>query len=335
MIEKVIQAINELLKKANFETFVLENFSTQKTKFCFDLLVKKDNSIFSVKVFHNIDNLNPSIINDIKTLSILLQSKPLLIGIRNRYEKLQENTIYMREGLPFFSLKTLENIIKYSQFPYILARRGGGVIFLNGSMMKTLRESKSLSRKELSEKLGVTKRTICAYENDSMRPSEKIAMKLFEIFGESSIFRKMNPFDWKIKFNMEESNKLEESELTPFESHVQEVMNDIGISTYWYDWGPIPFKLSLYTRLNDSSDIFPVFSGISERQKKLIELNIKCLRMFTELFNKHSIFIVNNNIKISENLKNDQIPIVKVKELENVDDEEEFVELVQGTQSNE
>ena len=89
----------------------------------------------------------------------------------------------------------------------------------------------------------------------------------------------MNPFDWKIKFNIEESNKLEESELTPFESHVQEVMNDIGISTYWYDWGPIPFKLSLYTRLNDSSDIFPMFSGISERQKKLIELTERWIHL--------------------------------------------------------
>jgi len=43
--------------------------------------------------------------------------------------------------------------------------------------MKLKRESEAISRKELSEMLGNTKRTVCAYENDSMRPSESIAFK--------------------------------------------------------------------------------------------------------------------------------------------------------------
>ena len=135
MTDSLIHKINELLRKANFETFALENFSNRRTKFCFDLLVKKDDSIFSVKVFPNIDNINPEVINDIKSLSLLLKSKPLLIGLKNRYQKLEDNTIYVREGLPFITLNTLENILM-GKFPYVLARRGGGVIFLNGKLMK-------------------------------------------------------------------------------------------------------------------------------------------------------------------------------------------------------
>ena len=38
------------------------------------------NTIFSVKVFQNIDNINNEIINDIKSLSTLLKSKPLLMS---------------------------------------------------------------------------------------------------------------------------------------------------------------------------------------------------------------------------------------------------------------
>lgn len=168
MIEKILERINVILKKANYETLVLGNFATKKTKFCFDLLVKKDDLVFSVKIFPNIDNLNTDVLRDIKSLSTILKSKPILIGIRNRYQKLEDNTIYIREELPFITLNTLENIFK-NKYPYILARRGGGVIFLNGTLLKTLRENQSITRKDLSERIGVTKRTLCAYENESRK----------------------------------------------------------------------------------------------------------------------------------------------------------------------
>ena len=113
MTGTLLEKIDSLLKNANFETFILDNFTEKKNKFCFDLLVKKNDNIFSVKIFPNIDNLNADIIDDIKSLSLLLKSKPILIGIRNRYQELEDNTIYIREGLPFITLATLENIIKY------------------------------------------------------------------------------------------------------------------------------------------------------------------------------------------------------------------------------
>ena len=53
MTSTVIEQINNLLKKANYETFLLGSFATTKSKFCFDLIVKKDDQIFSVKVFRN------------------------------------------------------------------------------------------------------------------------------------------------------------------------------------------------------------------------------------------------------------------------------------------
>ena len=135
MIDQLLQKIDSLLKNANFETFLLDNFTFKKNKFCFDLLVKKDDLVFSVKVFPNIDNISLEIINDIKSLSLILKSKPILIGVKNRYQKLEENTIYIREDLPFISFKTLENILSRNQYPYILAKRGGGIVFLNGNLI--------------------------------------------------------------------------------------------------------------------------------------------------------------------------------------------------------
>ncbi len=332
MTETLLEKIDSLLKNANFETFILDNFTDKKNKFCFDLLVKKNDNIFSVKIFPNIDNLNADIIDNIKSLSLLLKSKPLLIGIRNRYQELEDNTIYIREGLPFITLATLENIINKDLYPYVLARRGGGIMFLNGNVMKLMREKHSISRKELSELLGVTKRTVCAYENESMRPSEKIANRISDILNNQDIFRKINLFDWNFKFEIDQKESREDIDLNPFESHLQEVLDDIGISSYWYKKSTIPFKLSLYSNIPDEKDessFYPLFSGVSEENKKINELSFKCLKMFTELFHTNSLFIVNNDIKIPDSLKKIKIPIVRIRKLEKVDDEAEFIDLIQ------
>ncbi|MCK4383334.1 MAG: helix-turn-helix domain-containing protein [Candidatus Lokiarchaeota archaeon] len=332
MTGTLLEKIDSLLKNANFETFLLDNFTDKKNKFCFDLLVKKNDNIFSVKIFPNIDNLNADIIDNIKSLSLLLKSKPILIGIRNRYQELEDNTIYIREGLPFITLTTLKNIINKDLYPYILARRGGGIMFLNGNVMKLIREKHSISRKELSELLGVTKRTVCAYENESMRPSEKIANKISDILNNQAIFRKINLFDWNFQFEIDQKESQEDIDLNPFESHLQEVLDDIGISSYWYKKSTIPFKLSLYSNIPDEKDessFYPLFSGVSEENKKINELSFKCLKMFTELFHANSLFIVNNDIKIPDSLKNIKIPIVRIRKLEKVDDEAEFIDLIQ------
>ncbi len=333
MISSVIEQINNLLRKANYETFLLGNFATTKSKFCFDLLVKKDDIIFSVKVFPNIDNLNQDVVRDIKSLSLILKSKPLLIGIRNRYQKLEDNTIYIRNGLPFITFNTLEKILTNNIYPHILARRGGGVVFLDGDLMKELREQQSITRKELSEKLGITKRTVSSYENESMRPSEEMAKKIKDILEDNDIFKKINIFKWNIKYDMENKEIFEGIELSEFESHVENIIKDIGLSSYWYKKGSIPFKLSLFSHIDEveSDGFYPLFSALSEEQGKVNEMNFNCLKMFNDLFHKTALYIIDNNVRIPGSIKGKEIHIVKIKNLEEVDDEEEFIELIQDS----
>jgi predicted transcriptional regulator len=328
MIEKTIQYIDTLLKKANYETLVFD----KQAKFCFDLLVKKENSILLVKIFPNIDNLNKDVIEGIKTLSSLLKSKPVLIGIKNRYQSLENNTIYLRLDLPFISLKTFENMLSLNMFPYVLARRGGGVIYLDGKLMKTLREQKSISRKDLAIELGVTKRTVCAYENESMRPSDKIALKILDLLENESIFKKINFLEWNIKFSIDQAEIFEKDNLNPFESHLQDVIEDIGIASLWYKKGQVPFNLSMYSRgenIEGKYQYFPIFSGVSEEKTRLNEFNVEVLKAFSKILEKYALFIVNNEFKVPNTLQN-ILPVIKIRTLEEIDNETEFVELVKG-----
>ncbi len=340
-MEQLLEKINDLLREAGFTTFTFE-FKSSRENYCYDLLVKKPHSnlVFIVKVFVNIDNIHENIITGIKTLSKLFKSRPLLIGLRNRYQKLEDNMIYIREDLPIISFNTLENILKKNLFPYILNRRGGGVIYLDGALMKKLREEHKISRKVLSEKVGITKRTICSYESENIRPSKEIAEKIENILESNlNIFRNINIFDWHFEFDIKEMSKKENEELSEFEEHIQNIIEDIGITSYWYKKEQFPFEMLISSKdweagTEQENHFYPLFSEISEVEEKLKEINLKYLKIFTKFFSKNGFIIVNNNIKINKILSKNQIPVIKIRSLEKIDDEEEFKKLFLNFESN-
>ncbi len=49
--------------------------------------------------------------------------------------------------------------------------------------IKELRKNRKLRQEDLAEKLGVTRQTIIAIENDKYDPTLELAMKLSEFFG--------------------------------------------------------------------------------------------------------------------------------------------------------
>lgn len=334
-VEKIIEKANNLLQQLNYHTF---SFG-EENKFCFDLLVKKEDYILMCKVFSNIDNVKKEDIENIKSLSLLLKSKPLLIGVKNRYQKLDDDTIYVRYGLPFITYNTFKRILTKNKYPHILAKRGGGVIYLDGDLMQKIRTQKRLSRKELSKKLGVAKRTVFSYENEKMRPSKEIANKILEILEDSSIFRRINVFEWHLKFNFSQEFLYKNQELSEFKTHLKHVIDDIGLSSLWYKDGNAPFEVTMYSSDYISEEqasaqeekiknFYPLFSGVSDDAKKLKDINIQALNIFTRLFNKPGIFIVDNDFKLPDNYLN-KLPFIKLKQLDKIDDEDDFIRFIQ------
>lgn len=335
-MEKILDRIEKLLKNANFEIFSF-NFSSKRQNYCYDFIVKKNDLVFIVKAFSNIDNVDSDMLNGIKLLSKILKSKPLLIGVRNRYQSLEDNTIYMREDLPFITIDTLENILKQQLFPFILARRGGGVVFLDGELMKKIREEQKISRKELSERIGVTKRTVCSYESENMRPSMDVAEKLQTVLGTDTFFRNINVLDWRFKFDFKKDGIEKDQELNPFEEHIQNIINDIGIRSYFYKKGRFPFEMLISSKDLDfdcESHFYPLFSEVSDIKERLRKINLSYLQIFARLFHKHPLWIINNDIKIPYLLKKEQIPVIKIRNLEKIDDEKEFINFIQSSEKS-
>ena len=53
---------------------------------------------------------------------------------------------------------------------------------LIGKKIKELRNKSKLTQSELAEKIGVTKSTIAAYENDSRQPSYEVLIRMASVF---------------------------------------------------------------------------------------------------------------------------------------------------------
>jgi len=326
-MEGLLSKTIQLLRDAGFQSFYV-NKNPQKNHFCYDLIVRKKNQSFILKFFKNIDNIKEETIKGVKILSKLFKANPLLIGIKNRYQEIEDNTIYIRDDLPIVTIGTLENILKRELFPFVLIRRGGGIVFLNGGLMKELREAQRISRKELSEKIGVTKRTICSYESENMRPSKEIAEKIKAILDDSEIFRNINVLDWNFECNIKST--LKEEQLSPFEEHIQIILDDIGISSYWYKKGLFPFEMCISSKQQESNKkptIYPLLSEVSEMKKQLKEKqleDLQYLKHFLTLFHKHALFIVDKEIKKSRFFEKTNIPVLDLRDLEKISNEEQF-----------
>lgn len=59
-------------------------------------------------------------------------------------------------------------------------------IVINGVRLRELRNAKGLNQSELGEMLGVSKSSICCYENGTRNPSLEIIIDLMHIFGVSA-----------------------------------------------------------------------------------------------------------------------------------------------------
>ena len=56
-------------------------------------------------------------------------------------------------------------------------------MILMGKRIKELRTNAKFTQKELADRLGVTKSTITAYENDSRTPSYDVLIKIARVFN--------------------------------------------------------------------------------------------------------------------------------------------------------
>ena len=175
--DHVLREINELLSNHNFETSHIYDRS------CFDMVARKRLLLLLLKVLINIDGFTGQQAEEIKKVASTILASPLVVGVKSKYEYLEEDVVYERHGIPVIAPETLRNMIVDGIYPEVFADRGGYFVEVDGNAIKEAREKENLSLKDLANRTHVSRETIYKYEHSMVRASPETVITLESILN--------------------------------------------------------------------------------------------------------------------------------------------------------
>jgi putative transcriptional regulator len=287
-----------LTVKQQVQNFLEENdYATCEYKGCFDIAAQK-NVLLLLKTLMNVDSFQQEQARNLKIISNNLDAHPMIIGIQTRREKLKPGIVYERYDMPTVSLKTFEDLICNSIYPKIYRDRGGLYVEIDSDVLKDSRKRKGMTQRELAEAVGINKKAIYEHEKKQLRMLLTIAEKLEQILNKkiikpTEVFKKYDEHGYP-KDRMEKA--------------VGKNLERIGFKTDFVKQSPF--------------DVFAkekslVISDIEMNRKKMIK-HAADLKDFITVVKKPAVFI-------TKDFKEEEIhgiPVIKKKELEEIDKKE-------------
>jgi len=150
-----------------------------------DLAVRlRDGRRILIKVATDIDDIPRSEIQELASLSSLLDIAPLIVAEEKSGEPLLEGVVYEKGSIRVISPETLENVISGREPVYIKVEKSSFILSIDGPAMRKRRTELNMSLGDLASMLGVSRRTVYEYEKGTMEPSLEKAEILIKVLGE-------------------------------------------------------------------------------------------------------------------------------------------------------
>ncbi|MGL4669519.1 MAG: transcriptional regulator [Methanobacteriaceae archaeon] len=321
---QLIQQISQILLNQGFET------SNIYERSCFDMAARKKLLLLLLKVFVNIDSINKENVQEIKKVAHTFLASPVIVGLKSKDEKLEEDVVYERQGLPVIGVETLTNMILYGEYPEIIADRGGYYVKVNGPLLKEYRDEYNLSLKDLADLAHVSRETIYKYENGLVKSNPETAIILEEILN----------MKITLDINILKVPKIDDTINTPNTVNIEqstETLTNLGygvISTK-----KTPFDALTKLNINNpipqipkNQDNTAVITNLeqnrNEKKLKTMAVSLKDISLIT---GSESAFIIDNK-KFKDSL--DGIPIINSWEIKEMTEASEFLKLIRERKDN-
>ena len=168
MRETILLKAIDLLERKSFHvsSFIYSNS-------CFDLVAKKNNFTFLIKVYSNIDSIREEQAIELFKLSAILNAKAIILGERTKVFRLKQGIVYERYSLPVMSISSFDDFLNES-IPSIRFFKGRNIVELDAEKLKEKRESLNLSLQELAEKIHSTRESLYRYEQGNPAELENV-----------------------------------------------------------------------------------------------------------------------------------------------------------------
>lgn len=311
---------------------------------CFDIfayqLAENFHRAIITKVIHNIDGLSSKHIIEINAIAKFLDALPIVIGDSNRRNKLAEDTLYfrMKKQITAISRSTLRNMLVENTEPYLIATRGSFNTRIDGDKLRKKRKELNISRKYLSEKVGISTKTISDYERGGISNSNIDHVKNIErlIGADLSIpIDILSYYETEIKTDDLPQNKPKyKKDKASLADDIEDLFEELEISHFWTHSSPFDILLKMPVgSKRQSSTSFPIisliFPEVDEKDKRKLNL----IRRLLTVLKVYGTAIVDDEVDAKKFKVAGFTPIRK-KELKDVRDTRELSKLVRKKQIN-
>jgi putative transcriptional regulator len=298
----IIASIIRFASRVGYTTIAAD----ESLSYTFDLILRNDSQMIVIKVMNNVGLLTEETSKSMMAISKFLEAHPLIIGVSNRDERIEDGVVYSRYSLPIVSPQTLISYLKEGEEPSVRAGPGGFYVEIDAEKLRKIREQRSLSLGEIASAIGTTRRTVLMYQS-GMSASIDIALKMEEFLGEEIM--EYVSFLWNVE---REQFTAGFRKMREFERMVNQEISRKGFEIY-------PIRRSIVNFLMEDSES-SYLGGIEEEMAR-VERKIEYLSELSKMCDKEGLLIVKKSV---EKPKSYKIPIISYSELERFEDKEEL-----------
>ena len=267
MTLETAKVVNQVEKTFLERKYLTTRIVNTPTRHCCDVIATSPDRSRSLvtKIVENIDSASKDLFFELMLLGYFLRATPLVIGLYNRRQELEDNTVYFRlDGhIIAFNLNTFVQLIKHQIHPQRIAKRGGYMNQINGEEIKKLREEQQISRKILSETSNISIKTIAEYERHKVVNSqEKHVEKLEEVLN-ADLKHPVGMFDFPRKPQEIKQNRPPSHVPSPeIAQEVAEILDDLNVFQFWPSNSPFDVFLVVPGTENRLQVVSGIFSNI-------------------------------------------------------------------------
>lgn len=277
---------------------------------CFDVVARLDQKVLIIKVLSNIDAFSKENAEEMKVLAEALSATPLVVGERSSSGALEPGIVYSRFNISIVSNETLADLLLEEAPPFIFAAPGGLYVKLDGDLLKSIREDRSISLGALAETAGVSRRTIQMYES-GMGAMIDAALRIEEYLG-LPVIEPIDPFEFK----SEERSREERTGREPIDTFAVNQLCNLGFSV-------TPVIKSPFEAVSHNSKAL-MLTGLGTDDAKLIQKAVVASDI-ARIMDRFSVLIVECKHD-RDNI--DSTAVVSNDELKKIDAPEDLTDLV-------
>lgn len=303
---ELINTTRAILAKAGFDVSSALNIRGV----CFDVVARLDDKVLIIKVLSNIDAFSKDNAEEMKTLAEALNATPLVTGERSSSGALEAGIVYSRFNISIISNETLADLLLEDAPPFIFAAPGGLYVKLDNELLKSIRETRSISLGTLAETAGVSRRTIQMYES-GMGAMIDAALRIEEYLG-LPIIEPIDPFTFK----SEEREKEERIIHDPVDSFAFNQLLNLGFSVR-------PVVKSPFEAVTHNDNAL-MLTSLGSDDEKVIQRAIVASEL-SRIMDRFSVLIVE---KKHDRDNINTTAVVSNEELKKIDEPRELTDLV-------